>query len=391
MNFSAVARSGFKFTVAVFVFLITIEICARVDDALRYGAPLWGEYTANCLKSKDSEGIPYNVPKARFEKWQNNTLGFRGPEITLIKPTKTLRVVCLGASESYGLYESPGKEWPAQLRDLLRTTHYQVINASVVGLTVSSYEAYLQKYVLPLHPDIIICFVNPFFYATSFEKTQELPMAPTKPASKVPVKSPIALIKRIISNARCLPKIKQVVKKALQHSFPKELQRYQVWNLRRQVAAAESVRLGGRKPKDTVSDASVTRFKKDLSALVSFLEQRHVKVMLSTYPSLMGRDNLSTYPEQFLDNRRFFVEFSLKGMSDVLEKYNSVVSEVAVERGALLIDCQHLVPKTDEYFGDNVHYTDRGARQIAEGIAKELLGKPDVMIPSVAGRDTKCQ
>ena len=155
MKPSAIIVSGLKITVAGIVFLLTIELCARFDDALKYDAPFWKGYTSESLKSSDSEGISRNIPNARFQKWQNNGDGFRGPEITPIKAPGTTRIICLGASESYGLYESPGKEWPAQLRTSL-PKKYEVINVSVVGLGLSSYEAYLKKYVLKLEPDLII-------------------------------------------------------------------------------------------------------------------------------------------------------------------------------------------------------------------------------------------
>jgi hypothetical protein len=384
MKSSTLIRNAFKYAVAVIFFIVSIEICARIDDAVRYGAPFWQRYSAECLKSSDDTGIPCNIPNARFQKWHNNSYGFRGPEILAAKTPGTLRVVCLGASESYGLYESPRKEWPAQLLELLPSPKYQVINASVVGLGLRSYEPYVKKYVLPLEPDVIVCFVNPFFYATRLERTGVDQTSTVKPANRTEKKPHIALTGMIISNVRCLPKIKQAFKKALQNSFPKELQRYQIRSLQKEVETAEALRLKGRKPKDIVPDASVRSFKNDLSKFVSFLESHHVKVLLSTYPSLIGRENLSVYPDIFLDNRRFFVEFSLPGMIDVLDKSNSSIRAVAIERGVMFVDCRALVPKTSEYFGDNVHYTDRGAREIAKGIAARLLGKPGVTVMSAA-------
>lgn len=374
MKLLVISVSGLKFAVAVVVFLLTIEVCARIDNAIRYGAPLWGEYTANSLKSSDTEGISYNVPNARFEKWQNNGHGFRGPEIATVKSPGTVRVVCLGASESYGLYESPGMEWPAQLRTLLPSPKYQVINVSVVGLGLSSYEAYLKKYVLRLEPDIVVCFVNPLFYATGFEKKQGSPIPTSKAEARTTTKKPISHPNNITAQIRSLPKLKQVLKQALQNSFPKVLKRYQVWNLQKQINEAELKNLRGLKPKDAVSPASATSFSNDLSRLVSFLQSRHINVLLSTYPALISRDNLSTYPDIFMDNRRFFIGFSFLGMIDVLEKYNFAIRAVATTQGIMFADCQSAIPKTDHYFGDNVHYTDQGASTVAKVIAEVILG-----------------
>jgi hypothetical protein len=78
--------------------------------------------------------------------------------------------------------------------------------------------------------------------------------------------------------------------------------------MQKEVDSAELVRLGGRPPMDAVSDSAVISFKNDLSRFVSFLETRGVSVILCTYPSLMGRDNFATYPEIYLDNRRFVID-----------------------------------------------------------------------------------
>lgn len=363
-----------KFIGALLVFIITLEMCARIDDVLRYDAPLWKEYTADGLKSSDSEGVSYNIPNARFQKWQNNGHGFRGPEISPIKTPGTVRIVCLGASESYGLYESPGKEWPAQLRTLLPSSKYEVINVSVVGLSLSSYEAYLKKYVLKLEPDIVICLVNPLFYATGFEKKQTLLVTAPNTGVRTTAKKPISLTRSITANSRCLPKLKQVFKQSLQKNFLTVLKRYQIWNLQKQINEAELKNLGGLKPKDFVSAVSVTSFSDDLSRFVSFLQSRHINVLLSTYPALISRDNLSTYPDIFMDNRRFFIGFSFSGMLDVLEKYNLAIRDVATTQRIMFADCQSLIPKTDHYFGDNVHYTDQGASLVAQVIAEVILG-----------------
>lgn len=389
MKSLAIITFGFRFALGVIAFILTVELCARIDDALKYDAPLWKEYNSECLKSSDNEGISHNIPNAGFQKWQNNRDGFRGPEITPTKVAGTIRVVCLGASESYGLYESAGKEWPAQLRTLLPVNKYEVINVSVVGLGMGSYETYLNKYVLKFNPDIVIILVNPLFYASSYEKKQAPSVSTNKNEVKTSTKKSPSLTSKFLANCRCLPKIKQVLKQALQSNFPQVLKRYQVQTLQKEIRTAELKHLGGNKPKDTVSTASVESFSSDLSRFVSFLESRNIQILLSTYPALIGRDNLASYPDIFLDNRRFFIGFSLLGMVDILEKYNAAIKAVAVEHGALLADSQAVIPKSDRYFGDNVHYTDSGARVVAETIAERILGNAIDHVSTVPDRDIK--
>lgn len=380
-----ILKNVVKFISIAIAFTLTIEFSARIDDAIRFGAPFLSKYTADRLRTIDKEGLQINIPNARFEKWRNNSLGYRGQEISQKKLPGMLRVVCLGASESYGLYESPDKEWPAQLDAILPSQKYQVINASVAGMTLATYKTYLKKYVLPIKPDIIICFINPFFYASGFDNVLKNSASHTKYTKPTEKKTGLNLTESIISNIRFLPKIKQVAKKTAQNSFPELLQRYQMKITQKQVEELESRRLGGRIPKDAVPEDCINNYKNDLSDLVHFIESSGAKVMLCTYPTLISGENFAaTYPVMFLDARRFSAEYSFRGMVDVLNELNEISNSVAIEQGTIFFDCQALIPKTTEYFADNVHYTDNGARLIAEGIATLIRNKVfEPMFPTV--------
>ena len=91
----------------VVIIIFVLELCARTDDALTFGAPFWGTYNDQVLYTIDQIG-KWGKPGARYERWQLNSLGYRGPELSL----GTIRIVCFGASETFGLYEDPNEEYP---------------------------------------------------------------------------------------------------------------------------------------------------------------------------------------------------------------------------------------------------------------------------------------
>lgn len=372
MNLQGFIFRGVKFFGAILVFVLTIELCARLDDAIKYGAPLLGEYSYSRLQRRDEDGLPYNLPNARFEKWQHNSFGFRGPEVRQSKSSDIVRVVCVGTSESYGLYESPGKEWPSQLQAILLTSKYEVINASVVGLNLPSFDAYLKKHVLPFDPDIIVLVISPLVYVTTLERAAVEKSSSPRTERKIESRK-VSVTRKLMKNIRSLPKIKQICKQALMDNFPGALKKYQVWNTQRQVEEIERFRLNGRKPRNSVPDMYVERFHKELSILVESIRSQGVEVVLSTSPALISYDNISQYPEIFLDHRRFFIEFSLTGMIDTIMKFNLVIAAVAEEHSTMFVDSAALLEKSTEYFGDNVHYTDRGAAVVALALSKPIL------------------
>jgi lysophospholipase L1-like esterase len=55
-----------------------------------------------------------------------------------------------------------------------------------------------------------------------------------------------------------------------------------------------------------------------------------------------------------------------------LKAYNDVTRRIAHERNVMLIDADSQIPKTLEYFIDDVHYTPKGAQRLAYIVASEI-------------------
>jgi len=352
--------------ISISLFLLTLEVAARLDDRLKYGAPFLKLYSPQRLRGIDPDGIKHNVPNSSFEKWHINRFGFRGPDISLQKPTGTIRIACMGTSETFGLHETPGSDWPAQLRDMLSISgHFQVINASVAGLLLKEYVGYIDKYVLKFQPDIILLYINPFGYAIGVDKFDNRQDS-LEPQVRTNQTKPKFSFKSISIHLRIVSKIKQAIRNALP---PAILRSYRLMNMKKQIKWLESARLNGNNPIDAVSQDSLDRFSTDLEELLEFLNNQHVQVVLTSYPVLISSSNIEEYLEIFLDHRRFYVELSLLGIIDASHKFNEMIRNMALKHNVTFIDNNNKVPKNTRYFADNVHYTDAGATIIAENFA----------------------
>lgn len=90
-----------------------------------------------------------------------NSMGLRGPEISVDKPPGVIRVACMGDSSTYGWMVPGHKTYPRLLETLLNISashHYQVINGGVLGHdSTDGLNRFVEK-ILPLHPDIVTIY-----------------------------------------------------------------------------------------------------------------------------------------------------------------------------------------------------------------------------------------
>jgi lysophospholipase L1-like esterase len=104
---------------------------------------------------KDNPKIPFKV--------FINSLGFRGPEITLKKASKTIRILCLGDSNTFGYVVDDDETYPYRLQSLFvqEDKMVEVINGGVGGTTIVD-QFYFLKKSIKIEPDIVILtfFIN---------------------------------------------------------------------------------------------------------------------------------------------------------------------------------------------------------------------------------------
>ena len=235
------------------------------------------------MRTYDEEGIKCNVPGSRFEKWENNRHGFRGPDITVEKQKGIKRIICMGTSETYGLYESSDNEWPAILRQLLdNIKNIEVINTAVVGLPLRKFRRYLEKYVLKFDPDIVILLASPHAYVA--DRLQKKRDGIEEARTGLPPATPW---KDVGFELRITPKLKEAIKSFLPNNIVKKIQ---FQREAKRVAIEERRWLKGEKPMDSVPPEYINAYRQELARLVAFLSENGIHVILSSYPVLLNEE-----------------------------------------------------------------------------------------------------
>jgi lysophospholipase L1-like esterase len=86
-----------------------------------------------------------------------NALGYRGPDIERVKPSGTVRILCIGDSGTYGEFVDDSDTLSALLQQQLRHDGFEVevINGGVPGTTIVDQMQFLRR-GMALDPDLVI-------------------------------------------------------------------------------------------------------------------------------------------------------------------------------------------------------------------------------------------
>jgi len=345
-------RRGIWLGLAAVVGAVSGEVMARIDDAVRSGTPLLASPSSDDLTMRDSLGTR-GRPFARFEKWKLNGEGFRSQEIALKPRPECTRVAVMGASETFGYAESPGKEYPAQLADSLnRTGCYEVINTAVVGLPTTGQIQLWENWVSKFEPSVVVIYASPVFYLSN-----EPPGFPSRKKTR-----PSTASKHF--GPRLFTRLHDHL------HYPDFIQR-------RRVMRTIDRALEGKRDDwvyTTVPEDRLALFRSHLDSLVASIRASGAVPVLVTHAMRFGDPIIS----EDQDILRAWRSFTPRATEEVLlnfeRKAAGTVREEAVGRGVPLVDVASLMTGQTRFFADFVHFNDDGASVVAGSIARTVEG-----------------
>ena len=349
-----------KLVVSFPLFLLTLEICARVDDAVRYDAPFFGEYSYESrLLTRDEYGMT-GKPNGHFQKWQLNNFGFRNGEVQLDKQQGVVRIACLGSSETFGYFEEPGHAWPAQLSSILNSQgegRYEVMNTSIPGRLLRSNIVHLRERVLKFQPDVVILYQGAFNYMDPGFKnpSEEKPRSARNNVVRAE-ESRFSMELRIKSKARDI--IKSIIPDFLRN-------RYRKYSGMKKLHQARAIK-GYSQLIDKVPTDRLQALHEELETFYDLCRANNSQLILSTIAFDLSE-------EKMIEAWRFSPYLSEKGFTEGADTLNQAIVEFAEDRQIVCVDVAGRVPKDDLHMGDYVHLTNEGAQIVAEAFAEAIL------------------
>jgi hypothetical protein len=350
------------------LFACSLEAACRIEDWIEFRTPFFAlERSQMDLLVRDAVGM-HGRPGGRFGKWSLNAFGMRGPDISRVKPPYVIRVVTAGASETFGLYESSGREYPRQLEDSLnarlgghRTAcgqwHAQVLNAAMPGMSLPTIDQDIRLRVQPLNPDFVVLYATPPAYLDDAVPVAARPDSLNHNAPRLP--RYYALFPRVA--ARLRTQLKSLLPIALQdrirrHEISVMVDRHQR-NWRFNSVPLERVRA----------------FEADLRHVVGSIRSAGAIPVLMTHANrFVGSANSNVAA------LRAWEKFYPRAPGQTIVAFDSVARlttiTVARDSQAVLVDLAPALARSHgAAFADFSHFTDLGAALTAGTVSRSIL------------------
>jgi hypothetical protein len=359
------------------VFALVLELTCRIEDWVTYRTPILSRVgSLDDLVVRDADGM-HARPNAQFQKWKINSLGMRGPERAALPAPGTIRIITSGASETFGLRESAGKEYPRQLEDSLSawtsrgacrssgTQEFEVLNSAFAGMSLPTVEQDVRLRLRRLRPAIVVVYPSSVQYLQ-----EEVPHAATPDSG---VARPLALSRAF--QPRILARLREQVKQLLPAAVKSFLRA-------REVRSELQTHPSGWRF-DTLPSARLALFDEDLRHLIGTIRGIGAEPLLVTHANMfMGRN---TVDQEMLGA---WEKFYPRATGPVIVAFDSaarnVTMQIGADSGVVTVDAaKRLAAAPVSAFGDFVHFTDAGSSVMAEEVGRGVL--------AVATREGLCR
>lgn len=303
-----------------------------------------------------------------------NRFGFRGEDLDLVKPARTLRIACVGASTTVGGHDLPFS-YPEYLQHWLRIAakerrwgvEIQVVNAGREGMPPRDIEAIVKYEILPFRVDLVVYYecwnhLNP---RTAVEIAPGPPIPPPDPRPPRHLErgrsAIVEQIQRLVADRTPLREVLHPVQ-----TIP---------GIDPQSGALV----------DEARFAAATSFRDATHALdgISRLcAEEGIRFVLATY-SLLAHEGLTLDPARHRGVHEYLNRdcwpLSYASLRRIMDVQNDLLRDWARRREVPLIDVAARVPPWPELYRDGVHATGAGLRvrgwAVLEGLIPLIEGE----------------
>lgn len=335
---------------------VAFEATVRIDDWAQFGVGISSPYNSlDELIVRDSLGM-HARPSSEFRQFRVNALGFRGPEVIPARLERGKVVVVSGASESFGLYETAGREWPRQLEDSLALRcgkDVVVLNAAFAGMSLPTVAQDLDLRLKSIAPKILVYYPTPMQYLEA-----ELPVAAR--IDSTPVRGPS------MWRLRGASRLRDAVKRSVPAAILNQLRVWDTQSSRSKLGAAPLAAAPGER---------LDAYEDGLRSIVGRARGHGIEPVLVVHRNRF-RDTIDVKERQMLRAwERFYPRFTGGAILAFDDSAANRTLAIGRDSGVVVIDpLPALTPLGARAFADFSHFTDIGAAALGGTAAARLAG-----------------
>lgn len=339
------------------------------------------EFLADDINTPGVEGVG---------KFTINSLGLRSRELQM---EDQFKILCLGGSTTIDLYLDDKETWTARLENKLNCSgkfpHTWVGNCGKSSMA-SLHNLLHIEHAFPFlpKPDLVVILVGVndlqlYVLKSSYMQNMSPELHLSWAFSWIPHRQ-----RRVHATGETAPFYEGWALYALGEKAWKRWESRHVMHTPRGAGGLKMLR-DARQGKvtlvetidETVVEKGKKQFCENLTNLVHAARQGGFPVVFCTQPTLWSEEpsprEAALYLAGGVGPHTEWIEkkmyYSPKLLNRLMEEFNDVTRRVCREHDLLCVDLARLLPKKAEYFYDDMHFSEAGAREVAEIIGDHLI------------------
>lgn len=356
-------------------FLITLPVTAAALMAaeifLRLRFPVRDPFEQFKNRYESSYIVSRHAPNLRLQLHSNeglrgidssmqfstNNLGFRGDSLIMPKPAQEFRIFIIGGSTAECFYLDDKKSLGYVLQDSLSFPGkiVKVYNSGRSGDASPDHLAILSQRIVHLQPDLVIVFAGLNDLAKSIVRIDYENMKPLRqysPPYLYLAATDLQIFRRVYYA------VKRTSFEELQRSIPLETDYKKRFDLQQQQIRSDST---------PHTDASL--YARNLRSMAGLCTANGIPLLLMTNQTTWNSaiDSTARKAHWMLGFQR--ITYAEEKLDKSLSVFNDSMRAIASGKQLLLYDLADSIPKSMEYFYDDCHFNNAGARFAARGLA----------------------
>lgn len=335
---------------AACLILAVVELTAQFRSHFKFGQSLLTRTTDVSTYVRD-EGTgltllrPNHTSGGSEQTVRSNSFGLRSPDIALLKPLETFRIVVLGASTVMGAYAVDNdRTFPAFLQqELARVApnlHAEVINAGVVGFDLRQQAQLFDRLLARFKPDLTIVYPGTNDFARYCRMSEGVERMRPQPLISVSLPNWLLSVELLLKNTVALRDVPTGTSRVLD-----------------------------------ASSLDLTVYRESLSHLFKILQRHKAPVLIVTNVRSYRPEQPLAEQETLSTTARFYNScFDLQGLHVLYDRHNAAIESVAGNFGVPVFHLDEVVPGGKAYFVDASHLSERGNRLVGTWLADQLAG-----------------